>query len=271
MFPNTGEDMNAGSKPPSKLYKYRCVDKYTAEIFADHALYFAAPGSFNDPFDCSFHVLIDGAKNEAVTEANAWSEIRRRMPDLPLNEQIEAAQQVRERLLATRHSEFEQIVIDKLSKESNERVGICCFTEVNTDILMWSHYANCHRGICLEFSNVAPPFQKTQPVEYSDEYPKLDLEAVVTSEELRAAAPWMLRKSDHWSYEKEWRVLDFDGGPGSKPFQASCLTGVILGCRISEEQEAKVRKWISDWPSTVTVYRARRSPTAFRLEIEQVS
>lgn len=261
---------NVGSKPPFKLYKYRPTNEYTAKIFADHALHFAAPGSFNDPFDCNFHVLVDGAKNEAVTEANAWSEIRRRMPDLPLNEQIEGAKQVRERLLATRRNEFEQIVMDKLSKQTNERVGICCFTEVNDDILMWSHYADSHQGICLEFSSIHTPFQAAQPVEYSIEYPELDLEAVVLSEELRAAATWMLRKADHWSYEKEWRVIDFVGGPGGKPFQASCLTGVILGCRIPDEQEAKVRKWISDWPSTVTVYRARRSPTAFRLEIEQV-
>ena len=110
-----------------------------------------------------------------------------------------------------------------------------------------------------------------QPVEYSHDYPALDLEAIVTKEELRAAAPWMLRKADHWSYEKEWRVLDFETGPGAKPFPAPCLTGVILGCRIPADEEVKVREWVADWPTSIALYRARKSKTSFRLEIEQAS
>ena len=66
--------------PPSKLYRYRNRGTYTEKIFSDRALYFAAPGSFNDPFDCGFHILVDGVKNEAVTESVAWSLIKRQMP-----------------------------------------------------------------------------------------------------------------------------------------------------------------------------------------------
>ncbi|MBK7525892.1 MAG: DUF2971 domain-containing protein [Saprospiraceae bacterium] len=29
--------------------------------------------------------------------------------------------------------------------------GVCSFTTNNNNILMWSHYANNHKGICLEF------------------------------------------------------------------------------------------------------------------------
>ena len=258
-------------QPPFRLYKYRDTGPNTERIFKDHNLYFAPPSSFNDPFDCSFHVLVDGARNEAVVEAVAWSLIGDRLPDLPREEQVQGAKEVRERLIATRRREFEQIVVDKLSKDTNERVGICCFTEVNDDILMWAHYADRHRGICLELSSMNGLLKAAQPVEYSSEYPALDLEAIVTREELRAAAPWMLMKADHWSYEKEWRVLDFETGPGPKPIPAFCLTGVILGCRIPGDEEVKVQQWIADWPSEVTQYQARQSKRSFRLEIEQVS
>lgn len=255
---------------PIRLYKYRDTGPNTEKIFKDHSLYFASPSSFNDPFDCSFHVLVEGVRNEAVTEAVAWSLIRDRLPDLPPEEQIQGAKEVRERLIATRRREFEQIVVDKLSKDTNKRVGICCFTEANDDILMWAHYADYHRGICLEFSSTDAPLNAAQPVEYTSEYPTLDLEAIVTKEELRAAAPWMLTKADHWSYEKEWRVLDFETGPEAKPIKAFCLTGVILGCRISPDAEAKVQQWIADWPSEIKQYRARQSKSSFRLDIEQV-
>lgn len=257
-------------EPPKRLYKYRNTGPNTERIFKDGNLYFASPSGFNDPFDCGFHVLVEGARNEAVTESVAWSLIGDRLPDLPPEEQVQGAKQVRERLMATRRGEFEQIVVDKLSKDTNELVGICCFAEVNDDILMWAHYADCHRGICLEFASTDVPLSAAQPVEYASEYPALNLEAIVTKEELRAAAPWMLTKADHWRYEKEWRVLDFETGPGAKPIPAFCLTGVILGCRIPPDEEAKVQQWIADWPSEIKLYRARQSKSSFRLEIELV-
>jgi len=96
-------------------------------------------------------------------------------------------------------------------------------------------------------------------------------EAIFKERKLFFAAPWMLRKADHWSYEKEWRVLDFETGPGAKPFPPSCLTGVILGCRVPADEEAKVREWIQGWPAEVHLYRARQSRASFRLEINRES
>jgi hypothetical protein len=28
------------------------------------------------------------------------------------------------------------------------KVGVMCISEVPDDILMWSHYADCHKGVC---------------------------------------------------------------------------------------------------------------------------
>lgn len=110
-------------EPPSRLYKYRDTGANTERIFKDRSLYFAAPSSFNDPFDCSFHVLVEGAGNEAVTEAVAWSITRERLPDLSPEEHVQRAKDVRERLIATRRNELEEIIVAKLSKDTNERVG----------------------------------------------------------------------------------------------------------------------------------------------------
>ena len=204
-----------------------------------------------------------------MNTATAWKVVKERLPGLPPEEYTEGAKQIRERLMATCRAEFEQISIDKLCKDTNERVGICCFTEVNDDILMSAHYGDCHRGIYLEFACGTEPCKAAQPVEYCDEYPSFDLEAIVTKEELRAAALWMLRKAKHWDYEKEWRILDFEAGPGAKKFPASCLTGVVMGCRIPADEEAQLRQWIQTWPTNLQLYRARQSKTAFRIVIEK--
>lgn len=38
--------------------------------------------------------------------------------------------------------------------------GIACFSAKVDDLLMWSHYADGHRGFCLEFEGSYPPLSK---------------------------------------------------------------------------------------------------------------
>ena len=49
--------MVADGKLQSSLYKYRSLadgsKEYTLDIFRKCELFFAAPSSFNDPFDCT--------------------------------------------------------------------------------------------------------------------------------------------------------------------------------------------------------------------------
>ena len=46
----------------------------------------------------------------------------------------------------------------KLQKELTQKwnqfkkeIAVCCFTEQVDNFLMWSHYADCYNGICLEY------------------------------------------------------------------------------------------------------------------------
>jgi hypothetical protein len=256
---------------PSKLYKYRDVGEFTEAIFDSGTLFFSPPSKFNDPFDCGFYVAVSGSDNEQVVECVAWGQVTEKFPSMTLADKREATQQVRKELLARHRSDLEDIAIKMLEKETTDQVRICCFSEVRDDILMWSHYSDYHRGICLEFSPTEGFLREAQPVNYSDKYPSLDLISVVKDEDLRAAAPWMCQKAEQWIYEKEWRVLDFDGGTGKKLLPPCCLTGVILGCKISDPDKAKVDRWIEAWPSPITVYQATQSKTSFQLKIDEVS
>lgn len=105
---------------------------------------------------------------------------------------------------------------------------------------------------------------------YREEYPHLDLLKTVQDEGYRNATPWMLTKSSSWSYEQEWRILDFENGPGTREFDPSCLSAVILGCCIPEEDREKVIGWVRDFPVPVRVLEAVRSSTSFRLETKEL-
>ena len=42
-------------------------------------------------------------------------------------------------------------VINKIRNGLGEQVGIECFTQSPTDVLMWSYYGQDHKGVCIEF------------------------------------------------------------------------------------------------------------------------
>jgi hypothetical protein len=85
-----------------------------------------------------------------------------------------------------------------------KHLGVMCFSQVCDDILMWSHYADCHRGMVIEFD--AKRFGGDMDVvEYSTE--RASYNPVFDVEGFEHWARVMRRKSRHWSYEKELRLL----------------------------------------------------------------
>ena len=78
--------------------------------------------------------------------------------------------------------------------------GILCFSESWRDPVMWSHYADSHRGICLGFDVAGDgAIAKVNYVKRRLRWPeKLDQNFAI-----RLAAT----KFEHWSYEAEHRVF----------------------------------------------------------------
>lgn len=128
------------------------------------------------------------------------------------------------------------------------RVGCLCTDYKNR--LMWSHYADSHRGFCIEydFSNVDPLFLSAAPlpVVYSDSRPPVPWpEALNRSSENTAKATaslmvGLLTKDKCWEYENEWRYL-------VAPSVASELlmppvTCIYLGALISPQNRRKILK-----------------------------
>ncbi len=257
---------------PAKLYKYRDTGTNSESIFTKQELYFANPMEFNDPFDCGFHILCQGEHNQRVIAASAFKTARTVHPEWSLEQAHEAAEQAGAVITTDHLGKVTSIFKSKLSSDTNQRAGILSLAERCDDILMWSHYADCHKGICVEFrtDGDSSMFSGAKPVVYSDDYPHLDLRDIVESKKTRAAAAWMLTKSSQWSYEKEWRVLDFEVGPGVHTFPANSLSSVILGCRIPDVEREKVLKWTESFSHPVAVLQAKQSASQFRLEMETV-
>ena len=127
--------------------------------------------------------------------------------------------------------------------------GLLCYSEVISDPVIWSHYADSHQGLALgfDFSTTGwPPYQ----VRYSKARPVIDFEKVRT---LPKATPEILSnyifqtgfatKASSWSYEKEYRhLISFHGCKmiGSHFFRGmpcDLLKEVVLGARCPVSME----------------------------------
>jgi hypothetical protein len=145
----------------------------------------------------------------------------------------------------------------------SERYGIVCMSSNWRHPLMWSHYADGHRGVCLGFDvSKSVDFVK---VEYRSTRPTLKEFGV---ERVGALNEHHMRrllhlKFDAWAYEDEYRVFtnleekDEKTGLYFLPFSNQfSLTKVIVGerCVVSR---AEVERSLETYSNKVTSFKAR--------------
>lgn len=96
---------------------------------------------------------------------------------------------------------------DGFRNEIARRYGVICFSKVWSDPVMWSHYADRHRGLCLGFD---VDDDLTVEVQYrANRFPQRRLAEAVVSDALgEALVKDVIRtKYDRWAYEQEIRIL----------------------------------------------------------------
>jgi hypothetical protein len=154
--------------------------------------------------------------------------------------------------------------------EMRDRYNLACFSESYDSLLMWAHYADAHKGICLKlkyYPKRLPAGCFFKKVRYSTHYPKIN---VLQTEERSEVETFFLTKSVDWLYEREWRLVvpvemkgndDFDGEIPS-PFD---VESVYLGiyCDARKLQDA-VESEEYDMPEMM---RFKKSKTDFCLEL----
>jgi hypothetical protein len=149
----------------------------------------------------------------------------------------------------------------EVKEETGRGVGILCFSEVWQNPLMWSHYADRHRGFCLEFE---VPADGAGPVTYVSE--RLPYPNAVTGKFLHELAR---TKFEHWNYERERRVLvDLDGAPPGHYFRGFGndlrLTRVMVGSANNISRNA-LGEALGDYHDRVVRFKTRPAFKSFRV------
>ena len=252
---------------PAKFYKYRSMApdaaKWVERIVCHNEIHFAAAKSFNDPFDLRPVFSLLAPKAMQVKDFERLS----KKFEPQLNRQIrrkEARQAVGNSLNSARRQATEEAIQELHAQHITDQVGVLCVSTKRDDILMWSHYADSHRGVCLEFDGHFAFMAHAQKVQYT--HKRSPINVYVDSEEA-AMKKALLTKAEQWAYEEEWRLIRYEHGPGSVQFRSINLTGIIIGAAAPPDTVALIEQWVHARAEPVNIYQATLNKTDYAVDI----
>ncbi|KAB8036631.1 DUF2971 domain-containing protein [Janthinobacterium aquaticum] len=267
---------------PPVFYKYTPVEDWLPLLLNGSSIKFTSRINFNDPFDSlsSTHLNYEAENVEKY--------IREGLEGLNIlpPEEIE--------------SMVKKIIKNKQQVDSNsgdetylDNTGILSLASSWENILLWSHYANQHKGICIGFDSEKDIFLAAQKVIYSSDFPIIirpDDSPDVMLEKT------FLRKSKCWEYEDEWRVLkptwnkikkedlnrrkinpkvaklmESSNGPGTYKFEKNTIIDITLGMNISIEDEEKVIAGIKASAISIKLFKASRKKGQYKVQRDELS
>ena len=156
-------------------------------------------------------------------------------------------------------------------------MGISCLSELDDSLLMWAHYANNHRGMCVEYELLEINRQlgfSPVPVIYSNERSILRSinQDTIDEDTMSALIESITSKSPEWSYEREWRIIRDNGACGAnwdEEKKGALLdmirpTSVILGCMATPEFESMIREYCEDFK--INLYKMEKDTYLYKLK-----
>ena len=289
--------MERGKTLPTRLYKYRDLTARTLDMLVGDKLHFADPSTFNDPLDTRPSVEDDVDNGELgrilrlLIERRTSAEMRTGAKAMKLENprtrdwiEKHSLRQAEQRIDEIEYGatdpdyDFETALRSQLrycielELHRGYEQGIVSLAERDDCPLMWSHYGDQHRGICLGYSVPEKSKGAVQRVAYDgDRLVKAsDVGAMLDGDDearARVDAAIMLRKAESWSYEREWRLIGRRGTEGS-PLE---LEEIIFGMMCKESAKYTIMKALEKRAGAVRFYEMREQRGTFSLRKDELA
>lgn len=159
---------------------------------------------------------------------------------------------------------------NKLKNQLSKNRGVICFTKQWTNPVIWSHYADKHKGICLGFD---VPRNILVEIKYTGKRLVIDIENLLIRNAFNENIMLELlsTKFEDWKYENEVRIfasLDErckETGFYFKDFDEELyLREIIIGPRCSVRLD-KIKSSINKYHQQVEIIRARLAFRSFKV------
>jgi hypothetical protein len=283
---------------PAFLYKYRSFGDRTVQALCSDKVFFADPSTFNDPLDAAPRVDMDVptelaksvlgylVKERVRGELNAAAKSLRYKG--PKTVDHIASRSLRESELAVQAIDYnaadpergpdEEVNARRLLKSEIEREllkrygkGILSLATRDDCPLMWSHYGDQHRGICIGYRFPVQGNPGLREVAYGGTrlVKASDLVALMRGDAGIAQAiddAVLLRKAGDWSYEKEWRFIHPKGLHDS-PLET---VEIVFGMRCPQEVKYFVIKALEGRTAVIRFVEMLDSADSFALQRREI-
>lgn len=239
-----------------KFYKYRSLSgessDFTLDILLNERLYFNSIYDFNDPFEFCFK-FDSNVDDQTLLSYYTDNDLN------PANRNIN---NIKGRIF---HDDY----IELSRKNTANKFGVCSLSKENLNILMWSMYADCHKGVCIEFT---PKFEITstskiffERVLYSKEYPSFDFQ----SNKNGKVSPMFYTKYHHFSYESEYRMFNSDPRTSESFSEYFDITGIFLGGHFSKEDNSLFLSKLIEKKPKLLATNIKFSSTEYKLFLSE--
>jgi hypothetical protein len=250
---------------PRFIYKYMRIDKYSIVNLINNQFWCSNPKDFNDPFDCNFDIPsgltikdIDGNSNLFDFGILSGKTLKAYFPNF----------------LDTFKKNPDKIdeSINHFTKNALAKSGICCFSKSEDNLLLWSHYGDSHKGICLKFDlSEDKIFEDPTKEENSTislvEYDKIDKNLNHKSIN-KVLTNIVFLKSVHWKYEEEIRLVTMK--KGKLKFNPKILKEIIFGCKVDNQIIEDIMGMTKDRYPNIEYYKAKKVDRELKLEFDKL-
>jgi hypothetical protein len=297
---------------PDSLFRYRPLkeretedDKRNREREFENIerqqVWLSSPFCFNDPFDSSFSIfhrefrLTESAQRENITRLNqivgdklSESEIEElakffdnsdeRFRSLFKKAFPEEPPACANAMLAIRPivEAYRSKHVQELNQFLKQNMSVCCFCEARDSTLMWTHYADEHRGCCVAFDvrrlfipdGVGPLL----PVVYKEKL--FDVTEYFSATAAGGGNNWAAmiagcHKDKVWAYEREWRIVFPFARPEGENKMSIPIKSISIGLRT--DRNARERLFEIAQRLRVPLYKAVQSLAEPKLFFEPVT
>lgn len=299
--------MSNRSHDHTHFFKYTSYET-ALRVIKSNSFRWSAPTKFNDPFDHQTGFIFTyneddltlALSNEveriifsddepSFTPNSLFSALilmlREVRHKLPKNELIREIAEASRESAAKFHRSLVKLNDEVETVLCHSR--IFCVTEKFDNIVMWSHYADEHKGAvfklrCLdEIDNTLLAAKKVSYINSFVPFPNPQS----FSKHLTGEKPidftqlmWDLAFTKHsdWSYEQEWRVhvglLDEPAGNGYSIYSEhpSVFEAIYLGCNMETEAKEEIIRLAKQYLPHTKIFQGFKSKTSFSLMFSQI-
>lgn len=287
------------------LYKYSSAEAAKA-VISTQQFRWSSPVKFNDPFDhqtgfvSTFsgddlaHALLSAAESAIFGDqpfdpryktdlGSALRRLRAIRNKLPREEVLADLKEIGKGAANNFPGQFAALNEQLISTLTHSRV--LCLTETPDNVVMWSHYADEHRGVVFRLRRLDDHrLLVARNVVYSEEpLAYLSIEEQIDNflgfaNHDPVPRVWEIahRKHSDWAYEREWRIhiplLEQPDGDWYSYYDEpkALFDAIFLGCRMEPEAVAQITQLARENLPNMEIYQAFKGIERIRLEFRRI-